>query len=107
MINDTIDDVERDGVGGEVGRGKREESGPVVIDLTLSSSDEEDEAPPRTRTVRLVSLYMYVCSVQCYVEILSYTLLFRGFNFRSLPVNHKNYIPRKFPAIYGIIIRSL
>ena len=85
MINDTIDDVERDGVGGEVGRGKREESGPVVIDLTLSSSDEEDEAPPRTRAMRLVSLSLYM-----YIEILSGTLLFRGFNFRSLPVNHEN-----------------
>ena len=29
----------------------------------------------------------------------AFRLLFRGFNFRGLPVNRENGIPRKFPAI--------
>ena len=51
LIRDVPDDVEMDGVGGTSGRGQKEPSGPVVIDLTLSS-DEEDEAPPRPSAVR-------------------------------------------------------
>ena len=52
MIRDTPDEVERDGVGGASGRGKAE---PVVIDLTLSS-DEEDDPP----SVRISLRYMYM-----------------------------------------------
>ena len=56
MIRDTPDDVERDGVGRGRGRDHKEDSGPVVIDLTLSSSDEEDggedEPPLRPITIR-------------------------------------------------------
>ena len=59
MIRDNPDDeydVERDGgVGGVCGRGSREPTGPVVIDLTLSSSDEEDASedhPTRRRRLR-------------------------------------------------------
>ena len=48
MIRDTPDEVERDGVGGASGRGQAE---PVVIDLTLSS-DEEDDPQPRRSSLR-------------------------------------------------------
>ena len=49
MIRDTPDEVERDGVGGASGRGQ---TGPIMIDLTLSSSDEEDEPPARRSSIR-------------------------------------------------------
>ena len=49
MIRDTPDEVERDGVGGACGRGQAQ---PVVTDLTLSSSDEEDEPPARRNSIR-------------------------------------------------------
>ena len=102
MIRDTPDDdeVERDGVSGASGRGKEAESGPIVIDLTLSSSDEEETSEDERQITSGNSRWAEVNSC-IYVKvwlarIQTWSFCCYGYRSRSMAVACKNVASHLF-----------